>query len=98
VAGAWRDLLDHARDHGHAVSGRATRREQAASIPVEGLAPLARLANAGTFGRTDPTEEQAEELWKQVDAQRARMVEPLSRVQRWKVALNPASFRPLSRS
>lgn len=97
VAGAWRDLLDHARDHGHAVSGRATRREQAAAIPVEGLAPLARLANAGTFGRTDPTDEQAEELWRQVDAQRARMVEPLSRVQRWKVALNPASFRPLSR-
>lgn len=98
VAAAWRDLLDHARDHGHAVSGRATRREQAAAIPVEGLAPLARLANAGTFGRTEPTDEQAEELWKQVDAQRTRMVEPLSRLQRWKVALNLTSFRPLSRS
>jgi hypothetical protein len=98
VAGAWRDLLDHARDHGHAVSGRATRREQAAGIPVEGLGAVARGADAGVFGRVDPTEEQAEELWRQVDAQRAKMVEPLSRLARWKVALNLASFRPLSRS
>ncbi|GGO92548.1 hypothetical protein GCM10011584_29210 [Nocardioides phosphati] len=98
VAGAWRDLLDHARDHGHAVSGRATRREQAAGIPVEGLGAVARGADAGVFGRVDPTEEQAEELWRQVDAQRAKMVEPLSRLARWKVALNLASFRPPSRS
>ncbi len=99
VAGAWRDLLDHARDHGHGkvLSRRMTRREQAAVIPVEGFAPLARMANAGTFGLLDPTEEQAEELWRAVEAQRAEMVKPLGRVARWKVALNPASFRPLSR-
>lgn len=98
VAAAWRDLIDHARDHGHTVSGRATRREQAAAIPVEGFGEVARSADAGVFGRTDPTEEQAEALWQQVDAQRVRMVEPLSRLQRWKVALNLASFRRISSS
>ncbi|TCJ30191.1 transglutaminase-like domain-containing protein [Nocardioides jejuensis] len=95
VAAAWRDLLDHARDHGHAVSGRATRREQAAAIPVDGFRDVASSADAGVFGRTDPTEEQAEHVWKQVDEQRARMNEPLSRLARWKVALNLTSFRRL---
>lgn len=95
VAAAWRDLLDHARDHGHSVSGRATRREQAALIPVDGFTTIAREANAGVFGRDEPSEEQAEQLWRQVEAQRASMDEPLGRLARWKVALNLTSFRRL---
>jgi transglutaminase-like putative cysteine protease len=92
---AWHDLLDHARDHGHSVTGRSTRREQAVQTGVAGFGPLARGADAHIFGRTDPTDSDAEAYWAQVDSMREQMVEPLSRLQRLKGAVNLASFRRL---
>lgn len=90
---AWHDLLDHARDHGHSVTGRSTRREQAVQTGLAGFAPLARGADAHIFGRTEPTDSDAESYWAQVDTMRSEMVEPLSRFARLKGAVNLASFR-----
>lgn len=98
LAFAWRDLLDHARDHGHAVTARATRREQARAIGVDGFSDLARGADGHIFGIEDPTDEHAKRYWEKADAMREEMTKPLSRFARLKVAVNLASFRRMEGS
>jgi len=94
VAGAWRELIDHARDLGHRlpVAG-ATRPEQAAALGVPAGVGLAGTADALVFGPAAPAEQQAVDYWRSVDEQCARLSASVSRWQRIKAALSLASFR-----
>jgi len=94
VAGAWRELVDHARDLGHRlpVDG-TTRREQAGLLGVPAGHELARGADALVFGPAAPPEEAAEEYWRAVDGERARLSAGATRWQRIKAALSLVTFR-----
>ncbi|WGL53224.1 transglutaminase domain-containing protein [Nocardioides sp. BP30] len=94
VAGAWRELVDHARDLGHRlpVDG-PTRREQAGLLGVPSGHDLAQGADALVFGPTAPTPDQAAEYWRTVDAERARLTAAATPLQRLKAALSLTTFR-----
>ena len=79
VAGGWREVLGAAADLGVAVSGRRTRREDAAALgrafPVGAVATaaLARRADAGIFGPGDPSEEEVRSYWEEVESVRVSL-------------------------
>jgi hypothetical protein len=95
LVAAWREALDQARDVGHLVHGRRTRREQAAQIGLPSAAVLARSADRHVFGSTAPSDDDALAFWSQVDGLRVELVAGLSRWQRFRAAISPTSFRRL---
>jgi transglutaminase-like putative cysteine protease len=94
VAGAWRELIDHARDLGHRlpVDG-ATRREQAGLFGVPAGHELARDADALVFGPVPPADEEAAAYWQAVDEERARLSRGVGWWPRFKAAVNLVTFR-----
>lgn len=95
-AGGWREVTDHARDLGVAVSG-VTRREQSlvlAGVGVPEAAPaLARTADSHVFGPRSPEPAAAAAYWQDVDAYRSTMSAEVSRLRRLRAALSLRSFR-----
>jgi transglutaminase-like putative cysteine protease len=71
VAGAWDEVLDRATDAGATLDVTATRPEHAAELEHRfGQVPvlaLARQADAGVFGREEPTEEQTAQFWESIE-------------------------------
>ncbi len=70
ISGGWREVVDTARDLGTDVPSGATRREGARVIAdAFGAQPvtLAHRADATVFGADDPTLDQVEVYWSQVD-------------------------------
>lgn len=94
IAGAWSELVDHARDLGQPVPKRATRMELTPFLTVPASTDIARAADAALFGPTEPTDAEAEELWRQVDAALDAAVAPLPRTSRARAAVNLTSLRP----
>jgi hypothetical protein len=96
-AGGWREVIDHARDLGVAVTG-VTRREESlvlAGVGAPEAAPeLARTADSHVFGPRQPEAESAAAYWQQVDAYRTSMSAGASRVRRYRAALSLRTFRP----
>ena len=93
VVGAWRELIDHARDLGHRLPAiGATRREQAAALGVPAGVGLAGTADALVFGPAAPAEQDATDYWRAVDQERARLSAQVSRWQRIRATLSLASF------
>ena len=95
LTAAWREVLDQARDVGHLVHGRRTRREQAAQSGLPTAAALARSADRHVFGAVEPTDDDAASYWTEVDAIRVELASGLTRWQRLRAAVSPTSFRPL---
>ncbi len=95
IVGAWRELVDHARDLGQTVpvSAAATRREQSAAITSPDASGLARRADAHVFGPGGPEPSDAEEFWSAVDRERRAMSASVSRPRRWRARVSLASFR-----
>ncbi|WP_185994694.1 transglutaminase-like domain-containing protein [Nocardioides campestrisoli] len=94
--GAWRELVDHARDLGQPVPAGpwATRREQSRKISSDLAPELARRADRFVFGPAEPEAEEAERYWESVEEERREMMRGLSRGQRLRAALSLASLRP----
>jgi hypothetical protein len=95
IVGAWRELVDHARDLGQPVplGPTVTRREQSGSI-VSGSAPaLARRADSFVFGPAVPAAEAAAAYWETVESERQAMSRAVGRRRRWAAAISPASLR-----
>ncbi len=95
VVGAWRELVDHARDLGQAVPVGAslTRREQSSSVDSPSAVALARQADAHVFGPTVPEAQQAREFWGSVSEERRAMSAAVGRWRRWWARVSLASFR-----
>jgi len=93
--GAWRELVDHARDLGQPVPVGAgvTRREQSRRLASDGAGPLARRADSHVFGPRVPRPRDAESFWQAVDAERKAMSESVSLGRRVRAALNLTTFR-----
>ena len=93
--GAWRELVDHARDLGQQVPGGAsvTRREQSRAIQSGAAPVLARRADGFVFGPAVPAADAAASFWSSIDAERRAMSRSVGRRQRWLAAVNLRSFR-----
>jgi hypothetical protein len=93
--GAWRELVDHARDLGQPipVGMGVTRREQSAEIVSPGARTLAFQADSHVFGPRVPRPLDAEDYWRQVDRERDLMSASVSWWQRFRAALNLTTFR-----
>lgn len=97
LAGAWREMVDQARDLGSLTYAQRTRREQARDLGFDVLSPMANLADAYVFGPGEPTDEDAAGYWREVDAARVGLAAGASRFKRLKAAVSPASLRKLSK-
>lgn len=94
LVAAWSEYLDRTRDHGFAAPPIATRREQAAAIPVDGGGQLAIAADIRIFGAEVPDEPVAADYWAEVDHAIKRLREGLPLWRRFVVALHPVSLVP----
>ena len=94
--GAWRELVDHARDLGQVVplGPTVTRREQSAGIVSGQAGPLARRADSFVFGPSVPAEAAATTYWESVDAERRAMSQEVGTWQRLRAAVSVRSLRP----
>jgi TgpA N-terminal domain/Transglutaminase-like superfamily len=75
ISGGWAELVDTARDLGVVAPPRATRLEQAAALESwhGDLLPLAARANGHVFGPVEPTQDEIDGYWAQVDQVRHSM-------------------------
>ncbi len=94
--GAWRELVDHARDLGQVVplGPSVTRREQSVGIVSGQAGTLARRADSSVFGPRAPEEAAAATYWQSIDAERRAMSEQVTRWQRLRAAISLRSLRP----
>jgi len=96
-AGGWREVTDHARDLGLAITG-VTRREESLALAGVGTADaaptLAREADTHVFGPRPPEADAAAAYWEGVDAYRATLSAQVTRVRRIRAALSLRTFRP----
>lgn len=93
IANGWRELVDLAVDTGRQVPEVATRREMVAAIGVDGANDLAQRADAAVFDVGEPSAEQVESYWSDVDEARRRSTAELSMIERWKAHVNLESIR-----
>ncbi len=98
--GAWRELVDHARDLGRPVplGPTGTRRELSGSSGAASAPPLARRADSSVFGPVAPEAGAAAAYWTSVESERRAMSRSVGRRQRWLAAISPASLRRERRS
>lgn len=80
ISGAWREFADVAVDHGYVPPGAATRSEVATAVGGPRPALLAAVADRSAFGRVEPTDADAEQVWSAVDELRRDLD---SRTGRW---------------
>jgi hypothetical protein len=71
ISGGWDELIDRASDYGTPVRRGLTRTEDAAVVSTAfeepQVATLARRADAEVFGPSDPTPDDIEAFWREVD-------------------------------
>lgn len=98
--GAWRELVDHARDLGQVVplGPTVTRREQSVGIVSGQAGALARRADSFVFGPDVPEASAAATYWESVDAERRAMSQEVGRWQRVRAAISLRSLRRTSSS
>ncbi|MFC7361898.1 DUF3488 and transglutaminase-like domain-containing protein [Nocardioides astragali] len=97
--GAWRELVDHARDLGQVVplGPSVTRREQSVALVSAGATTLARRADNSVFGPRVPEDAAAATYWESIDAERRAMSREVTRWQRLRAAVSLRSLRRGSR-
>jgi hypothetical protein len=94
LAGAWEELLDHARDYGHRAPANATRREQAIALGLPGLGESARWADNTMFGRAMPSDGDVDRYWNHTDVVKRQLSDSRTRWERIRAALNVVTIRP----
>jgi hypothetical protein len=71
ISGGWDELTDRAVDYGARLTPGGTRPEEAAAVvatlAVPRVTDLAHRADADVFGPTDPSPEDVESFWSEVD-------------------------------
>lgn len=93
--GAWRELVDHARDLGQVVplGPTVTRREQSVGIVSGQAVALARRADSFVFGPSVPEAGAATTYWESIDAERRAMSKGVGRRRRALAAISLRSLR-----
>ncbi|WP_425955083.1 transglutaminase-like domain-containing protein [Xylanimonas sp. McL0601] len=97
VSGGWREVVDTATDLGATLPSGATRRETAGTLVAvlgdHGHVPLAHRADATVFGVVEPTHDEAEAYWREVEAVLGRMRGSVDRRAQLRAALSLRSVR-----
>jgi len=97
VSGGWREVLDTATDLGTPVPVGATRREGAGVIAqtfgATTTIPLAHRADATVFGAGEPTDQEIEAFWADVDSVVGGLRSSVNRRARIRAALSLRSVR-----
>lgn len=95
VVGAWRELVDHARDLGRPVpvAGGVTRREQSSLVGSGAAADLARSADGLVFGPQVPPATAVETFWAAVDVERRAMSRAVGPRRRLVAAFSTTTLR-----
>lgn len=83
ISGGWDEVLDWAQAYGTATDPIRTRRERAVQIDGvftgAGATAVAIAADDGVFGPTEPTQQQIDDFWAEVDALIGRMGDAIPR-------------------
>jgi hypothetical protein len=92
ITGGWREFSDSALDHGFQPPPSATRSEVAQT--VGGMRPLvlATVADRAVFAPTQPSQDDADRVWRAVGELRQSLDDGKTRWQRIKAAVSLASF------
>ncbi len=90
MAGAWVELVDHARDLGIPVRPHASRPAQARVLATGGA--LSREGDVGVFAAQEPDEEAVRAYWKQVLRERRRLDRGRPLLRRLWAPFNPVSL------
>jgi hypothetical protein len=100
IASGWDELVDAAVDLGLPAPGARTRAEAAAiyaaasrAADTERLRTLAHGADEAVFGAFDPTPDEAERFWAELDAQRSGLAAGFPRWKRLLALISLRSFR-----
>lgn len=99
ISGGWREVVDAATDLGTPVAVGATRREGAGTLALAfpvAAAPtvtLAHSADATVFGTGDPSPQEVDAYWREVESVLTGMRSTLPRGQRLRAALSLRSLR-----
>ena len=91
MAGAWVELVDHARDLGIPVRVHASRPAQARVLARAG--GLSREGDDGVFAEDEPAEAVVTAYWEQVMGERRRLGQGQRLRRRLWAPFNPVSFR-----
>ncbi|GAB3385712.1 transglutaminase-like domain-containing protein [Humibacter soli] len=67
IAGAWSEFADSALDHGYSPPRSATRSEVAQSVGGPRPVLLASVADRAAFGRAEPDDKDADQVWRAVE-------------------------------
>lgn len=92
LAGAWEELSDLYADHGIDVVDQGTRLQRARSTDRDAAERLAVLVDSGIFAGHPPQEADAVAAWRIVDEERADLARSVSRWERMRARVRPASF------
>lgn len=95
VVGGWEEYVDAAVDHGLPAPRAETRAELAVAYARPAAATLATAADRAVFSDTIATDEDAEEFWRIVDAERRSLGEGRSL---WRRVLAAVSLKSFTRS
>jgi hypothetical protein len=93
IAGAWAELIDQARDLGHALPSGHTRREQATLLDVPEATVLASRADAAIFAPADATDAEVSEYWTEIEGFSHMLRAGFSRWHRWRATCSLRSLR-----
>ncbi|HWD62742.1 MAG TPA: hypothetical protein VG369_09600, partial [Humibacter sp.] len=92
IAGAWNEFADSAVDHGYSPPGFATRSEVAETVGGPRPTLLASVADRAAFGRAEPDDTDADQVWRAVDELRRDLN---ARTTRWGRLRAKVSLRSL---
>ncbi len=91
MAGAWAELVDHARDLGISVKASASRPSQARVLSTAGA--LSRRGDEGVFTSEEPQEQEVEDYWHQMGGERRALSSSRGILRRAWARFNPESLR-----
>ena len=96
IAGGWDELTDRAVDYGARLAPGATRGEEAVlvagSLSVPAVTTLADRADAEVFGPSEPTPEEVDAFWNEVDGIVVGLGSDVGFVKRMKARLSVRSL------
>ena len=92
MANGWREVTDRALDMGRPIPDMATRREAAQFVGASTVA-LAARADAAVFGPDEPSDDEVDQYWSELEFELGAMRHELGLVNRVKAALSLTSLR-----
>ncbi|TAJ48212.1 MAG: transglutaminase domain-containing protein [Herbiconiux sp.] len=96
VSGGWDEIVDRAGDLGTPVAAGATRRDNAAALaeayPEAPVVAVATRADTSVFGPGDPSAEEIDQYWTEVDVVVQNMAKSASWWKRFRAAWSIGSF------